>query len=721
MRPPWEPIERTPSNQPTPESDSAAAPCNQEMSKKLKGRSCPVVGTTIPVVECGEKRVSYYACPPGCPHNPFALPNYNHFLELEERVHIRSLERLLAEAPDAEHLAAELARHRRSNDDAYANAFISWHIFRRQQPDGTTFADCWQRAEFPGFKNDDRVIFRALRQTRIVLLEVHRILDAERTKAVDLLDPSGQTLLIVDRGLASAAPRFATYFTSTYPLPHYHRVTGGAILVPDFQGFEPQEILREISRHLGAPAEESALRLWLAEHFERFCRALEATAYARRRALFRNIDAEFGKVTYTIEAPIEEARNALDTVADVAPDNLTDAERSEGLSDARVWFDDQPGNRFVPASNRPVLGRVLLGPTQFRLEAMSKARTAELRRRFETLLGPRARFLREERDDVASLLERKEPDYDPTLVPPRLLEHPGSLAVFSSRTTQPIAPADQTGSLASFQAAYDRAYLDLDVPLLEGKTPRQAASDPVLRPKLVRLMKTIVSQRDEENLKTGRTDDLNWMLRELGLTEIIFDPPPPRPPPSSMEEEDSEDDAFAEDGPPLSEPPRLVGAPWTFEEAKDRLRDGVECFATAAAALEALQETQSTLIEDAIEVLDENLDEAGSAILATLMLQVAFAFCPPGTRQPEVNLEILTDAFQQELRKLAQAAQALAPNPVAQQLEDSAQPNFVKLLALNLFASREELPKKQRPRVESMIPLLLFLKCVVDLYDESLR
>jgi hypothetical protein len=55
-------------------------------------------------------------------------------------------------------------------------------------------------------------------------------------------------------------------------------------------------------------------------------------------------------------------------------------------------------------------------------------------------------------------------------------------------------------------------------------------------------------------------DDTNWMVRELGLTEILFEPPPPRPrqPPSHDVTDEDEEDL-----PPYSTlpaPPGLAGS-----------------------------------------------------------------------------------------------------------------------------------------------------------------
>jgi len=106
-------------------------------------------------------------------------------------------------------------------------------------------------------------------------------------------------------------------------------------------------------------------------------------------------------------------------------------------------------------------------------------------------------------------------------------------------------------------------------PALDNKTPRAAASDPALRPQLLLWMKFWISQTDRRNLETGRNDDTNWMVRELGLTEILFEPPPPRPrlpraPGMANEEEDGDilpRYCF------LPDPPALPDRPWTKPEA----------------------------------------------------------------------------------------------------------------------------------------------------------
>ena len=71
----------------------------------------------------------------------------------------------------------------------------------------------------------------------------------------------------------------------------------------------------------------------------------------------------------------------------------------------------------------------------------------------------------------------------------------------------------------------DRGWLDSSIPALEGATPRQAASDPRLRPLLLSLLKHRVRASDERWRNEGVYEDVTWMLEELGTTDIPVDPP----------------------------------------------------------------------------------------------------------------------------------------------------------------------------------------------------
>ena len=123
----------------------------------------------------------------------------------------------------------------------------------------------------------------------------------------------------------------------------------------------------------------------------------------------------------------------------------------------------------------------------------------------------------------------KEPPFDRALVPLALLKDPPKLVLSTSQapvSTERASPGDCAADLARQR---DREFLEAPIPSLEGKTPKQAAADPAFRQHLRRLMKSRISATDRRNLETGRNDDINWIVRELGLNEILFEPPPLRP------------------------------------------------------------------------------------------------------------------------------------------------------------------------------------------------
>ena len=116
--------------------------------------------------------------------------------------------------------------------------------------------------------------------------------------------------------------------------------------------------------------------------------------------------------------------------------------------------------------------------------------------------------------------------FDPALVPPRLREKPGSLDDFAGLLEPPNFGPTTEGQAVAELADIMRRWADTPISLIEDKSPRAAANDPRLRPIVVRLVKTQMRLHDERNLRTGRSDDINWLPRSLGLPELDVPPPP---------------------------------------------------------------------------------------------------------------------------------------------------------------------------------------------------
>ena len=498
------------------------------MAKQSKHRMCLAVGHDITSAECGENRNSRYTCPDDCAFNPLASANYLSYLEQETRMYEQCMLWLKSHAENQADFRSCMQKVLECENPANVSIGLVHQMFIKREASGQTAADRWIRAENSAMSNDKRVLVRGMQQVHVMLLEARRVLDHQRTELVDTLTPGQKPVVIVDRALASSAVRFGTYLSVGYPLTHHWRLCGGAISIPTLGQCEPLEVVTSIVRHLGGPADTEAMKPWITQHFMKFEAALSATFYARRQKMFASMDAKFGKAAYNLQAPLDHCRSALDKIPGLLSEPLSHADRDEGIFEARVWIDDENKQNQFKASIS-VLGRILLSRTQVRLEATGAGRLALLRKQFESHMGYLVSFAWERFEDAGAQMQLNDPSFDPALVPPRLLENIEQL-LFTTSLVRSSSPeiGDKAKFKEGFRANQEREFLDEKIPALDNRTPREAARDSALRPKLVSLMKARIQAIDEENMHHGSNLDINGLLRELGLDEIILDPPPPR-------------------------------------------------------------------------------------------------------------------------------------------------------------------------------------------------
>lgn len=688
-------------------------------SKKL--RSCPAVGREIAPAECGENRLSRYACPEGCPFNPFAAANYTALLAGEDRLDGAIFKRLIAEDPAA---GDRILAAQRANPDHGLHAATAWRLFFKQDSGGLAFARRWEAAGFSGLANDERVFFRGKMQLRIVLLEVRRIFDGERFEAVDLLDAGGPPLVFIDRSLAGGTVRFSTFLTWAYPLPHFWRTSGTGIVMSDLGPFPPLEMLEACLAHLGGPAERGAQRRWLAENFTRLDEALVATGLERRRQMFAAMDGSWTVATYALCAPAAEALAALVKETGVDDEQPTAGEREQGFQRAMVWLEHRPPQGGVPAGSQTVLGRVLLGEKEWRIEAMGEARFGRLRAAFEARMGAQVKFSRQRRDNIAGKLAAGDPPANLALVPPGLLANPLIFDLSSSRVPSP--PPGQ--SIADYEAAmfaeHRRAWIDGALPAFEGRTPRAAARDPAMRVRLVELVKAQVRQADQRNLETGRADDINAFIRELGLAEIDLPPPPARPRPAAPEAPDDLDGDFAPAAPRAGAgrpaAPRLIGPPLNEAQASSAIRGVLAAFELAADGLDELAVSGATVIDDIAELTDGMLTDEEFNFLVTFLMQAWFALVPGGVRAPALDYEEMARGFNRPAERFAESGDEAAEAFVAL-TRNCRQPALLDALALGLFDGIARVSGAMRPSQAAIPVMLLTLCALIDELDRALR
>jgi hypothetical protein len=237
-------------------------------------------------------------------------------------------------------------------------------------------------------------------------------------------------------------------------------------------------------------------------------------------------------------------------------------------------------------------------------------------------------------------------------------------------------------------------------------------------------MKSRVRGCDERNLEAGSHHDVNWMLRELGLDEIVFEPPPLRAPAAEdrFDEDETEDDAlisrvdFA-----LPPAPLLPAEPPGIHEAGERLRVAMETFETAESAIAEMEAAGSTLIEDVDEITAGLIGDGAFPLLIPFLVQAWFAFVPPGTRGPQLDFERLSKGIRGQMEGIVKTLSDRSPAGFSQFMQSSPQPNLTMTLIGMLVESTSGVAKKACPTPEEQAAMACVLKAVVAELDHTCR
>ena len=138
-------------------------------------------------------------------------------------------------------------------------------------------------------------------------------------------------------------------------------------------------------------------------------------------------------------------------------------------------------------------------------------------------------------------------------------------------------------------------------------------------------------------------------------------------------------------------------------------------------AIDDLYACGSSWIDDARFVLGDLVDDREFDLAVASVVRVRYALVPPGYCDPVMDPDELADAFDLEMDKFFQAARAPTPRDLMGLLEQSRQPALVQLIIAEYLAGMSKLPKKERPRSESELPVIILLKVMIDELDRALR
>ena len=215
---------------------------------------------------------------------------------------------------------------------------------------------------------------------------------------------------------------------------------------------------------------------------------------------------------------VRDSRGLLKSLA-AAPD-FEETTEPGGPPDTRqfAWVRTGPAERYVKETARPAegisltsqrldadgnemasgLATLTLEADQLTVETLSAERLAWAKARLADLIGNAIRLR-------ADVVENPMEKLGSMPEPPKAKE------------AAEIPPEVRTRLLGQMLHRHYTAWLDQQIPALDGWTPRQAARDMVMRSKVVQLLREIENHQDRERQQGKPWYDVAWMWEALGI------------------------------------------------------------------------------------------------------------------------------------------------------------------------------------------------------------
>ena len=357
-----------------------------------------------------------------------------------------------------------------------AQAFFDWLFFDVPGRDGATIADRFLDSR--GWTLTPRAIdyIRLMRPTHLRLYQVRRV---ERGAGLDVRDMwTKSELFITERQGSTHLVKWDVVAARVVPHADGTNQFEGAIMALPPSAAKP--LMKELR------AEFRAFARWdaespLADFFKQSAPLIHDAwideVTLRERPILTTIEGD-PLTTNTIVFEVPAAGEALATL-------LSQPDFEPGPFVAANWFEDSAGHRRL-------LGDVVCDTGTLTMTTMSRPRAERLHRRLEEILGP------------LTVIREEHRDFDPADTLPR-----------TDESNDENRDDDTAEALASWLRDQDRQWLDISVPALDGRTPREAARDRRLRPRLRELLIEIENQ--QARLTPGAGRDVSWLWKELRL------------------------------------------------------------------------------------------------------------------------------------------------------------------------------------------------------------
>jgi len=517
-----------------------------QKSAGKKRRDCPALGRTISSAECGSQRGDKIACPATCPYYPLGVTGHGLYGRLDEEWSVKALG-LVMPRVGTEPLQAIVKQQALpvTDEDTRLSSGIQQvllvKLFLERDATGHALADGWEDQALSGLNNDERVMTRHRRHGRVTVVEVQRIADGASFVAQDLFDPERPPFLVVEPVTASRAVRFTRLLGWLTHYPVAARLSLPAFEIPHAAFAEWERRVR--AEHAQAQAETPELpwKDFLSLRFGRCAELLHTVLDEQTARLRARTDLNRCLAAYALKAPSSEIEGILQSKPEFRPDKEATADPAAAphvryhwlrLGESAALEKDLDGLVHMDTTVEGVgtVGSVRLFEDHLVVETLSKVKHTFARRMLEQYLGDKIVFDEEAMEDLLRADPERRRQAATVEAAQRVLFEGREPAPPSPPTPEAREDAASEGAPPEAAARYETilqqherhyaGFLDQPIDLLEGKSPRVAAADPTLRPRLIEIMKSHLHGIARRNREEGVELGIDGILETLNLTEL---------------------------------------------------------------------------------------------------------------------------------------------------------------------------------------------------------
>ncbi|MCK4983855.1 MAG: hypothetical protein KAS17_13080, partial [Victivallaceae bacterium] len=339
-------------------------------------------------------------------------------------------------------------------------------------------------------------------------------IDDNFIECIDLFDERRGKFLLLDPAIVEAdMPRFTRVISWLEHYPVFVRLETHSQVLPDTCSHEYVDIIKQSAKAKPYCDAEFSEKQYMLENFKEVSQLPVEICKRQRHEMLSSIDLKTCIAVYDMGKNRKKILKIISSLPDFS-ENLDMAGTGEQYFDwlrlgkSKAIENDMP-EAFRHDNNSEhigILGNIILKGNSLLLETRSEQKFEFARQMAQEYFGDMITLEKEAVQDIAKELEKEDHALD---------------YADNDLDNEEIPPEIYQEVMHKFMDEHYHKFIDESIPLLDGHTPRKAAKMPVLRPKLLNLMKEHI--HNNESLardKDKEPYDLSWMLDELGLEEL---------------------------------------------------------------------------------------------------------------------------------------------------------------------------------------------------------